>query len=79
MRRTARRLAEAPSVASFEDLGVQMNRDSTLVSYLHRLLFLLTGNFGKRGAAYIPTALQPSPSPARRRAPSAAARSRARA
>ncbi len=59
VRRTARRIAEASSVASFEDLGVQMNRHSTLVSYLHKLLVLLTGNFGKPGTAYLPTALVP--------------------
>jgi anaerobic selenocysteine-containing dehydrogenase len=56
-RAAARRIAAARSVASFEDLGVQMNRHSTLVSYLHRLLILLTGNFGKQGAAYLPTPL----------------------
>jgi anaerobic selenocysteine-containing dehydrogenase len=57
VRATARRIAQAKSVASFEDLGVQMNRHSTLVSYLHKLLVLLTGNFGKPGAAYLPTPL----------------------
>ena len=55
VRQAARRIASASSVASFEDLGVQMNRHSTLVSYLHKLLILLTGNFGKEGAAYVPT------------------------
>jgi hypothetical protein len=38
---------------------LQMNRHSTLVSYLHQLLVLLTGNFGKPGAAYRPTAFVP--------------------
>ena len=52
MRATARRIAAASSMATFEDLGVQMNRHSTLVSYLHKLLVLLTGNFGKPGAGY---------------------------
>ena len=58
----ARRRAGSPrreSVATFEDLGVQMNRHSTLVSYLHKLLVLLTGNFGKKGAAYRPTTFVP--------------------
>lgn len=50
-RAAARRIASAESVSVFEDLGVQMNRHSTLVSYLQRLLWLLTGNFGKRGTA----------------------------
>jgi anaerobic selenocysteine-containing dehydrogenase len=57
VRNAARRIASASSVASFEDLGVQMNRHSTLVSYLHKLLVMLTGNFGKPGAAYVPTPL----------------------
>jgi len=56
---TARRIAAAESMATFEDLGVQMNLHSTLVSYLHKLLVLLTGNFGKRGAEYRPTTLVP--------------------
>jgi anaerobic selenocysteine-containing dehydrogenase len=59
VRETARRIATASSVATFEDLGVQMNRHSTLVSYLHRLLIFLTGNFSKKGAAYRPTAFVP--------------------
>ncbi|MFO1327890.1 MAG: molybdopterin-dependent oxidoreductase [Rubrivivax sp.] len=59
VRQVARRIAGARSVASFEDLGVQMNRHSTLVSYLHLLLVLLTGHFGKPGAMYRPSALVP--------------------
>jgi formate dehydrogenase len=59
VRRAARCIACAGSVASFEDLGVQMNRHSTLVSYLHKLLVLLTGHFGKKGAAYRPSSLVP--------------------
>ncbi len=59
VRTTARRIAAASSMASFEDLGVQMNRHSTLVSYLHKLVVFLTGNFGKKGAAYVPTVLVP--------------------
>ncbi len=55
----AHAIAAASSFASFEDLGVQMNRHSTLVSYLHRLVWLLTGNFGKPGTQYIPTPLVP--------------------
>jgi len=58
-RKAARRIAAAASVASFEDLGVQMNRHSTLVSYLHKLLMLLTGNFGKKGTSYVPTMMAP--------------------
>ena len=55
VRKATRIIADAGSVASFEDLGVQMNRNSTLVSYLHRLVWLLTGNLGKRGTQYSPT------------------------
>ena len=57
MRQAAHRIASASSVAVYEDLGVQMNRNSTLVSYVEKLIWLLTGNFGKPGAAYVPTGL----------------------
>jgi anaerobic selenocysteine-containing dehydrogenase len=59
VREATRRIARASSAAFFEDLGVQMNRHSTLVSYLHRLLCFFTGNFGKKGATYSPASLQP--------------------
>ncbi|HYQ69677.1 molybdopterin-dependent oxidoreductase [Actinophytocola sp.] len=59
VRAAAARIAAASSVAVFEDLGVQMNRDSTVVSYVEKLVWLLTGNFGKRGAQYVPSALVP--------------------
>jgi len=49
VRDTTRLIARCDSYACFEDLGVQMNRHSTLVSYLQRLLWLLTGNVGKKG------------------------------
>ncbi len=52
IRATARTIAGASSVAVFEDLGVQMNRHSTLVSYLQRLTWTLTGNFAKPGTHY---------------------------
>jgi len=57
VRRAARAIGTARAFASFEDLGVQMNRDSTLVSYLHRLLIVLTGSMGRPGTHYVPTAL----------------------
>ena len=57
VRRAARVIGKAASVASFEDLGVQMNHHSTLVSYLHRLIWITTGNFGKTGTQYIPAPL----------------------
>ncbi|MDX8031306.1 molybdopterin-dependent oxidoreductase [Lentzea sp. BCCO 10_0856] len=59
VRAVATRIAAADSVAVFEDLGVQMNRDSTLVSYVEKLVWLLTGNFGKQGAQYVPSSLVP--------------------
>jgi anaerobic selenocysteine-containing dehydrogenase len=59
VRQAARRIAEAESAAFFEDLGVQMNRHSTLVSYLHRLIAYGTGNYGRPGSAYPVSSLQP--------------------
>ncbi len=59
VRRAARALGKARAMASFEDLGVQMNRGSTLVSYLHRLLIALTGSLGKKGSHFVPTLLVP--------------------
>lgn len=52
-----RRLAAAESVAVFEDLGVQMNRHSTMNSWLEKLLWVLTGNFAKPGSQYMPSSL----------------------
>ncbi|MDH3199847.1 MAG: molybdopterin-dependent oxidoreductase [Myxococcales bacterium] len=57
VREAARRIGKAESLAVFEDLGIQMNRHSTLSSYLNKLLWLLTGNFGKKGAQYVPAPL----------------------
>ena len=56
LRSAARRIASAKSVSMIEDLGVQMNVHSTLNSYLNRLVWLLTGNYGKEGAnnAFVP-------------------------
>ncbi len=59
IRELAQRLASAESVAFYEDLGTQMNRHSTLVSYLHRLLWLLTGSFGRKGTQFIPNMIRP--------------------
>ena len=57
LRWAACRIADAASVAVFEDLGVQMSLHSTLCSYLGKLVWLLTGNFAKTGAQYAPTSL----------------------
>ena len=39
----ARRIAQAKSVST-EDLGIEMGPHSTLISYLHRVVSILTGN-----------------------------------
>ncbi|ONI70265.1 molybdopterin oxidoreductase [Actinosynnema sp. ALI-1.44] len=49
IRAAARRIAAAESVSTYEDLGVQHSSNSTLVAYMHKMLWLLTGNFGKPG------------------------------
>ncbi len=53
IRRAARRIARADSVAVFEDLGVQQAPNSTLCSYLDKLLWILTGSFGKPGGQHL--------------------------
>jgi len=45
----ARHLATANRAAVRVDLGIQQSLNSTLNSYLEKLLFLVTGNFGKQG------------------------------
>jgi anaerobic selenocysteine-containing dehydrogenase len=57
VRAATRRIASAASVAVFEDLGVQMNRHSTLVSYLEKLVWLLTGNLAVPGGQYAMSSL----------------------
>ncbi len=55
VRAVARRLAAAQSVSIFEDLGIQQAPHSTLNSYLEKLVYLLIGSFGRRGAMNIHT------------------------
>jgi anaerobic selenocysteine-containing dehydrogenase len=59
IQRAARRIAAAASVATFEDLGVQQGPNSVLCSYLNKLLWLLTGNFGKPGAMHLHSWMAP--------------------
>ena len=59
LRAAARRIAGAESVSVFEDLGVQQAPHSTLSSYLNKLLWILTGNFAKRGAQHLHSAFAP--------------------
>lgn len=57
IRAASRRIAAAESVAVYEDLGVQMGLNSTLCSYLDRLLWTLTGNFANHGGHYVPSSI----------------------
>ena len=59
LRRAARRVAAADSVAVFEDLGIQQAPNSTLSSYLNKLLWILTGNFAKRGGQHLHSSFAP--------------------
>ena len=59
LRRSARRIASAASVSVFEDLGIQQAPNSTLCSYLNKLLWILTGNFAKRGSQHLHSAFAP--------------------
>jgi anaerobic selenocysteine-containing dehydrogenase len=53
IRAAVRRIAQADSVAVFEDLGIQQAPNSTLCSYLNKLLWILTGSFAKRGGQHL--------------------------
>ncbi|MDE0884928.1 MAG: molybdopterin-dependent oxidoreductase [Myxococcota bacterium] len=57
VRSAARRLAQAESIAVLEDLGIEMAPHSTLNSYLQKLLYTLTGNFGRPGTMNLGTHL----------------------
>lgn len=59
VRAAVRRLAGAGAVAMLEDLGVQMSRNSTVVSYAEKLVWLLTGNFAKPGTQFVFSGLAP--------------------
>ncbi len=50
IRAAARRIGAAESVAVLEDLGVEMAPNSTLVSYLQKMIWVLVGSFGRPGA-----------------------------
>ena len=59
LRRAARRIASATSISVFEDLGIQQAPNSTLCSYLNKLLWILTGNFAKRGSQHLHSTFAP--------------------
>jgi anaerobic selenocysteine-containing dehydrogenase len=53
VRLVARTIAGAESCSILEDLGIQQSPHSTLSSWLEKLLYLLTGNFGITGGMNI--------------------------
>ncbi len=57
--RVARGFATARRACVRIDLGIQQSLHSTLNSYLEKLLYLVTGNFGRRGGNNLHTALIP--------------------
>src|SRR5271166_2141508 len=57
VREVARRIARASSVSVLEDLGIEMAPHSTLNSYLEKLIFCITGNFGRKGAMNLHTSM----------------------
>ncbi|OBJ78543.1 molybdopterin-dependent oxidoreductase [Mycobacterium colombiense] len=59
LRAAARRIGTAASVSVFEDLGVQQAPNSTLCSYLNKLLWILTGNFAKKGGQHLHSSFAP--------------------
>ncbi len=59
IRATARRIGQAESVSVLEDLGIEMAPNSTLVSYLQKLIWILVGSFGRPGAMTTHTSMVP--------------------
>jgi formate dehydrogenase len=59
IRAAARRIGTAASVSVFEDLGIQQAPNSTVCSYLNKLLWVLTGNFAKRGGQHLHSSFGP--------------------
>ena len=59
LRAVVKRIVQAESVSTYEDLGIEMGPHSTLVSFLHRAISILTGNYGKQGALGPHTSIAP--------------------
>lgn len=59
VQRVARGFAQAARGCVRIDLGIQQSLHTTLNGYLEKLLYLLTGNFGKRGGNNLHTFLLP--------------------
>lgn len=57
VREAARLMGEAETLAVLEDLGIEQAPHSTLNSYLEKLLYALTGNFGRKGTMNLGTRL----------------------
>ena len=55
----AKGIAAAKTFALRSDLGIEQSHNSTLNAYLARLLFLVTGNFGKEGTNCLHTMFFP--------------------
>ena len=53
IRAAARRIGRAKSVATYEDLGIQQSPNSTVCSYLQKMLWVLTGSFAKPGGMHM--------------------------
>ena len=59
VKKVTRDMAKAKSVVIRSDLGIEMSYNSTLNAYLKRLLFLLTGNFGRHDTNHLVTHFMP--------------------
>jgi anaerobic selenocysteine-containing dehydrogenase len=57
--KVAHLISEAKSCCVRTDLGIEQTLNSTLNAYLRALLYLVTGNFGKKGGNNFHTALVP--------------------
>jgi len=59
VKKITRDMSRAKSVVIRSDLGIEMSYNSTLNAYLKRLLFLLTGNFGRHDTNHLVTHFMP--------------------
>jgi len=59
IRDAARRIGRAQSVSIYEDLGIEMAPNSTLVSYLQRLIWILMGSFNIPGGTTTHSGMAP--------------------
>ncbi|MEO0900327.1 MAG: molybdopterin-dependent oxidoreductase [Bacteroidota bacterium] len=59
IKKVANGIVSAKTFALRSDLGIEQSHNSTLNAYLARLLFLITGHFGREGTNCLHTALFP--------------------